>query len=365
MKQRPKVNLEDIDYMQRYLGVEMYEMYRDGLLSRRTMLRRLVTICGGGAAAAAVLASCEDDTVAGLTDASAPPSTGGADAGAGAGARDGGAEGPAGAAADAAAPDAGARPDAAPAPSGDARPAGVLSVPPGDPSVMGMNITYRGDVDLLGYLARPQAMAARRFGVVVIHENQGLTDHIRDVARRLAKAGFVALAVDLASRGGGTGNVAMVGQFLSDPARRPDLIKDIGASLDHLGRQPGVVADKYGVVGFCYGGGMTWQAAANHAKVAAAVPYYGPAPNPLDIMKMTNAAIFAHYADNDMNVNGANQATIMAMERTLKDAGKTFEWKLHPGALHGFNNDTGARYNEAAAVAAWTTTLDWFRKHLT
>ncbi len=364
MKRRPKIDLDSIDYMQRYLSVEMFEMYREGRLSRRGMLRKVIGICGSGAAAAALIASCEDDK--GGSSAGGGSGGGGGsgrDASAGAGAS-GGAGGSASAAggsggADAAV-DAGARDGAA---ATDASPPGVLSVPANDPAVEGMDIRYMGDVELRGYFAKPKNAMGTLAGVVVIHENRGLTDHIRDVARRLAKAGFMALSVDLASRGGGT---EMVGggiqAFLSDMNRRPDLIKDIGFSLDELGRR-GALKDKYGVTGFCYGGGMTWQAAANHARVLAAVPYYGPMP-PLELLKTTNAAILAHYAQNDNNVNGANNATIDATQMTLKDAGKVFEKMIHPGTGHAFNNDTGASYNETAAVNAWMATLDWFRKYL-
>lgn len=342
----------DLDYMQRYLAHEMVDMYREGSLNRRSMLRRLVGICGGGAAAASFLAACGEST------------SGTADAAASLMGPDGGMS-----SADAApapgSPDAGMPADVRPSP-GDVPRLGALSVSPDDPAVDGADIKYMGDVELFGYLARPRAAATGpRFGVVVVHENRGLTDHIRDVARRLAKAGYVALAPDLGSRGGGTPKIGdMISAFLGDRARRPDLIKDLSASLDHLAKQAGVNADKLGAVGFCYGGGMTWEIAAANPKVAAAVPYYGPIPNPIDALMNTKAAILAHYAETDMNVNGVNNANITATEKILKDAGKTFEKRIHIGARHGFNNDTGGAYDETEAGRAWADTLAWFSTHL-
>ncbi len=343
----------ELDYMQRYLATEMVDMYREGSLNRRSMLRRLVGICGGGAAAAAFLAACVESS-SGTADAATSLMT-----------PDGGTSAGSDAATATAPADAGAPGDARSA-AGDGPKPGTLSVAADDPAVEGADIKFMGDVELFGYLARPRAPATGpRFGVVVIHENRGLTDHLRDVARRLAKAGFVALAPDLGSRGGGTPKVGdMISAFLGDRMRRPDLVKDLSASLDHLAKQSGVNPDKLGAVGFCYGGGMTWEIAAANPKVAAAVPYYGPIPNPIDPLMNTQAAILAHYADGDMNVNGVNNANIMATEKILKDAGKIFEKRIHLGARHAFNNDTSGSYNETEAVSAWADTLAWFRTHL-
>ena len=114
-----------------------------------------------------------------------------------------------------------------------------------------------------------------------------------------------------------------------------------------------------GVVGFCFGGGMTLSYAAAQPKVLAAVPYYGPTPQPPSVMSATGAAILAQYGANDTRVN----AGIPDLEAAL--AGKTFEKKISDGAGHAFNNDTGGAYNEAAAVQAWQATLAWFARYLT
>jgi carboxymethylenebutenolidase len=210
---------------------------------------------------------------------------------------------------------------------------------------------------LTGYLARPKAVADYP-AVLVIHENRGLNDHIRDVARRVAKANFVALAPDLTSRWGTTEMLDpdMARTYLSN-AEPNDLVADLSASVDHLLTQSRVApAGKVGVVGFCLGGGYTLRLAASNMKVAAAVPYYGPAPQPIDMMKNTSAAILAHYAEMDDNVNGTRDM----MEMVLKSANKTFEKHIHPGTRHAFNNDTGANYHEQAAVDAWGETIAWF-----
>jgi carboxymethylenebutenolidase len=196
---------------------------------------------------------------------------------------------------------------------------------------------------------------------VVIHENRGLTDHIKDVARRVAKAGYIALAPDLASRAGGTDKVPtdqVTGYFAN--AKPEDLVKDLNASVSFLEQQQGLKAGKLGVVGFCFGGGYTLRLAGANPKLVAAVSYYGPVPTPLTLVTSTNAAILGQYGALDQRVN----AGIPDLEKAMKDAGKTYEKKIYDGANHAFNNDTGASYNETAAVAAWKETLAWFDKYL-
>jgi carboxymethylenebutenolidase len=209
---------------------------------------------------------------------------------------------------------------------------------------------------------RPASATGRLPGILVVHENRGLNPHIEDIARRLALDNFMAFAPDgLFPLGGYPGDEDKARELfpkLDQAKSREDFV----AAANYL-KARNDCTGRIGAVGFCYGGGMTWQAAANHGRVLAAAPYYGPMP-PLEMLKTTNAAILAHYAQTDMNVNGANNATIDATEKTLKDAGKIFEKMVHPGTSHGFNNDTGGNYHEMVAVNAWTATLDWFRRHL-
>jgi len=327
-------NILQLKQMQIYVGREMVEEFRAGHISRRTLIKRLIMICGSASAAAALLASCDKD-VGGETPGGVNPER---PDGSGTSVSDAGAAG-----------DAGAAPDMG---------TGVLSVPASDPAVTASRVTYPSAAgEVIAYLARPKS-AGPFPAVVVIHENRGLNDHIRDIARRLAKANFVALAPDLSSRAGSTEMLDpdMARMFLSN-AEPADLVADLSAGVDFALAQPGIrPAGKVGVVGFCLGGGYTLRLAAANQKVGAAVPYYGPAPMPIDMMKNTSAAILAHYADMDMNVN----ATREQLEMVLLAAGKTFQKTIHPNTRHAFNNDTGGNYNEGAAVAAWEETLAWF-----
>jgi carboxymethylenebutenolidase len=350
--------LDELNQMQLYLGEETIEDFQDGIISRRAMLKRLIVICGGSAAAAALMAACgvpptaapaapttapaatdtiaPEPTAAPTTEPTVAPTTEATSA-------------PTAAAAEPTAT-AGAAPSAA----------APLSVPADDPDVQASDVTYQSDTEIKAYLARPSAEGTYP-GVIVIHENRGLNDHIKDVARRLAKAGFVALAPDLVSRMGGTASMAadQVGSALGGAAP-DDLVKDLSAGVDFLLQQDGVKPDKAGVVGFCFGGAYTLRLAAANPKIAAAVPYYGVTPDPSSQMANTNAAILGQYGGDDARVNG----TIPALEEVMKGAGKTYEKYIYEGAGHAFNNDTGARYNEAAAVQAWQRTLDWFAKYL-
>lgn len=345
-KNRTLVPEDTLTQMQWYLGEETIEDYQDGIISRRAMLKRLIVICGGSAAAATVLAAC------GIPPTAAMPT-------------------PTGTPAD----EPEAAPTLPPATSAPAMPTAeatsasaatttasgpVLSVAADDPAVITADITYRSDGEVMAYLARPSTEGVYP-GVIVIHENRGLTDHIKDVARRLAKAGYVALAPDLVSRMGGTASMApdQIAGVLGS-ASPDDLVKDLNAGVDFLLAQDGVKPDKVGVVGFCFGGAYTLRLAAANPKVAAAVPYYGVTPEPASQLANTNAAILGQYGENDARVNN----TIPALEETMRNAGKIFEKHIYAGAGHAFNNDTGARYNEAAAVLAWQRTLDWFAKYL-
>lgn len=338
---RPDIPIESFNQMQIYLGTEMIEDWQEGQLTRRKMLKRLIFICGSSAGAAALLTACGQPVNAPPTAAptAAPKPT------------------------DVPKPAAPAattgQPAAPPPPAPTRATPGILHVLPTDPDVDAKEVTYENDAKLSGYLAKPKA-AGTYPGVIVIHENRGLNDHIRDVARRLAKAGFIALAPDLVARGGGTAAVGddKVPGWLSQ-AKPEDLFKDMSTAVEFLEKQ-GVAAGKLGVVGFCFGGAQTIQLAVSNPKIKAAVPYYGPTPKTIKPFVETNAAILAHYGGNDQRVN----STIADIENAMKDAKKVYEKKLWDGAGHAFNNDRGAAYNEQVAVDAWKMTLDWFKKYL-
>jgi carboxymethylenebutenolidase len=335
------------NWMQRYAGGEVVEHAREGRLSRREMMRQLVAIAGSAAGGAALLAACGGDDDVGSTDSSAAPTTPSS------------ATTPSTAPTSAAAPTTGGAGEVGstlvvPPTSPDAE--AILSVAADDPAVRVEDVTFPGPAStMLGYLARPAADGSRA-GVIVIHEIFGLTDHIRDVARRAAKAGYLALAPDLASRAGGTeqaGNVS--GALTQSPVE--DRVADLDAAFAYLGEQLDFDG-KLGVVGFCFGGGMTLSYAAAQPQVAAAVSYYGPTPQPPSVMSATKAAILGNYGADDGRVN----AGIPDLEAAL--AGKTFEKRIYDGVGHAFNNDTRDAYDEAAAVAAWTATLEWFGRYL-
>jgi len=213
-----------------------------------------------------------------------------------------------------------------------------------------------------GELQGAWAAAARPKGaVLVIHENRGLTDHIRSIPPRFAADGYSALAVDLLSEEGGTaalgGDAQAIGALGAAPAER--MIADLRAGIDELQRR--VPGKKVGVIGFCFGGGMTWQLlAAGEPRLAAATPFYGPAPAAPDFSG-SKAAVLAVYAENDARVNGTRDAAVAA----LQAANLPVEVRTFPGTSHAFFNDTGASYNPTAAADAYAAVLDWYSRYLT
>jgi carboxymethylenebutenolidase len=320
----------ELNWMQEYAATEAVELREAGVLGRREMLVRLVAICGSAGAATAFLASCSDDSA--KTTASATTSTR--------------ASGGTTTSSSAVAP-----------PVTGGPPGHVLSVAATDPDVKAGNVTFPGPAStMLGYLARPAAPGTYP-GVLVNHEIFGLTDHIRDVARRLAKVGYIALAVDLLSRAGGSDAPGVDTFGALTQGSVDDRVGDLNAGVTFLKSQPGY-RGKLGVIGFCFGGGMTLSFAAANEEVAAAVSYYGPTPQPASVMRATNAAILGQYGADDARVD----AGIPDLEAAL--AGKTFEKKIYDGAGHAFNNDTGGAYNEAVAVQAWAATTDWLHTYL-
>lgn len=228
-----------------------------------------------------------------------------------------------------------------------------------DPAINAADITFAGEgTDVMGYLVQPTGDGPFP-AVMVCHENRGLVEHIRDVTRRLAKAGYVALAVDLLSRDGGTANVApadVPGKLTANPNQG---VADFQAAFTHLQAQDFVQADKIGMVGFCFGGGITWRVTTAIPELKAAVPFYGPAAPVEDVPKI-QAAVLAIYGENDQRIN----AGIPAIEEAMLQNNKTFEKIIYPGANHAFHNDTGQNWNEEAAYDAWEKTLAWLEQYL-
>lgn len=234
-------------------------------------------------------------------------------------------------------------------------------VPASDPDITVEYITYpspKGHGEVRGYLARPASASGKLPAVVVVHENRGLNPYIEDVARRVAKAGYIALAPDgLTSVGGYPGNDDK-GRELQQQVNPEKLMNDFFAAIEFLMAHEATTG-KVAITGFCYGGGVSNAAAVAYPELACAVPFYGRQPAAADVTRI-KAPVLLHYAELDTRINDGWPA----YEAALKAAGVTYEAYIYPGVNHGFHNDTTPRYDEAAAKLAWQRTLDWFAKHL-
>jgi carboxymethylenebutenolidase len=314
----------ELSQFETYLVHEFVDDYADGIMSRRDMMRRVLHITGGVASTATIL------TQLGVQPTSAQ--------------------------------------DASPTTSAQATPTGPrspLSVAENDPAVRAEDITYPGldGAEITAYQAMPSSGEGPFPVVLICHENRGLTDHIRDVARRWAKEGYLAAAVDLLSREGGTAAI-------SDPAQIPALltqqadpqrhVDDFKAAAAYYQTQDMADTTKLGMTGFCFGGGITWRCATQMPELKAAAPYYGPPP-PLDAVPDIKAAVFAVYSDDPGDFANEGRDELVA---ALEAAGVTFEIMVYPNTQHAFNNDTGPRYNEEQALAAWNDTLNWFATYV-
>jgi carboxymethylenebutenolidase len=292
---------------QQYLAEEVAIDHGDGVISRREALRRLGLLGLGVPAASTLLAACGggDGEGAGSTTSAAP----------------------------AAAPGPAVATEAVSFPGPEGR-------------------TLQG-----AWAAADEPAGA----VLVIHENRGLTDHIRSVAGRLGASGYPALAVDLLSAEGGTAALGGEAEAMAALSRAPQerFVADMRAGLDELERRG--AGQKLGAIGFCFGGGMVWTLlASGEPRLAAAAPFYGPLPEGADFSGSPNAAVLGVYAEQDNRVNASREAATAALER----AGLTHEIVTYPGVNHAFFNDTGARYDQAAATQAYEKVLDWFGRYL-
>jgi carboxymethylenebutenolidase len=290
--------------LQRYLAEEVAEDLADGIITRREAVRRLGLLGVTGAAATGLLAAF----------ATAPASAG-------------------------------------PEAQGRGRGASETTWAP----VPRESITFEGPRGPL--LAAWSAAAKPRGGVLVIHENRGLTEHIRTVAGRLAASGYSALALDLLSEEGGTGafpGEAEVAAALSTiPPER--FVADMQASVTELKRR--VRGKKLAAIGFCFGGAMVWRLlASDEPRLAAAAPFYGPFPTGGDVRGI-KADVLGVYAGADDRVNASREAARAALEAARVD----YEILTFTEAQHAFFNDTNpARFNAQAAAQAWLRVNDWF-----
>jgi carboxymethylenebutenolidase len=312
----------ELSQFENYLVHEFVDDYVDGLLSRRDMMRRVLHITGSVAATATVL------TQLGVKSASAQEGT----------------------------------PAPPPTPTG---PRSSVSVAEDDPRITASDITFQGadGEDITAYQAMPSSGDGPFPVILICHENRGLTDHIRDVARRWAAQGYVAAAVDLLSREGGTASIAdpaEIPALLSDESKMQRHVDDFKAAATYYGTQENADAARLGMTGFCFGGGITWRAATQMPELRGAAPYYGPPP-PLDDVPNITAAVFGVYSDDPEDFANEGREELIA---ALEEAGVTFEIAVYPDTQHAFHNDTSPRWNEEQALAAWNDTVAWFETYV-
>jgi carboxymethylenebutenolidase len=336
-----------------YLVSEFVEDYQEGHMTRRDALKRIAGILGSLVLAENLLAACAPPAAPAVPTAQPEATTA-----------------PTRPPATAIPPTAMlAQPTSAPtatgAPQATATTASSgatgVTISPDDPAIEAGPVQFQGQgATILAYLARPKGNGPFP-AVLVCHENRGLLEHIKDVARRLGKAGYVGLAVDLLSRQGGTDKIADAAQVPGLLANAPaqQLVQDFKDGVTYLQGQPFVSKDRIGMVGFCFGGGITWRCATQIPELKAAVPFYGPNP-PLEDVPKINAAVLAMYGALDTRITSGSAA----IEAAMKQNNKTFDKIIYPNANHAFHNDTGANYNAEAAKDAWAKTLAWFDKYL-
>lgn len=323
--------------LQRYVIEEHFEDYRAGRISRRELLKRVSYVTGGVAASLAALAALGCDVAAPRVVVSAPAAT------------------------------ATRSPQVAYATPPAAATSDPVTVKPDDPRLERdgpLTLAGPDGAPLIAYQALPKR-AAKAAGVLVLHENRGLTEHIRDVIRRVATAGYLGLGVDLLSRQGGAEQLApdaysgalanrTVEAMNADVLAAVKAIEDATADVNGRG--------SVGAVGFCFGGGIVWNLLVAGAALRAAVPFYGPLPSRADGLAATKAAVLAIYAEQDVRIT----ASWSDAEPPLRKAGVPFDHVVEPGVGHAFHNDTNGpgRYGPAQAQDAWIRTIDWFRRYL-
>jgi carboxymethylenebutenolidase len=220
-------------------------------------------------------------------------------------------------------------------------------------------VTYSGAKgEMSGYLARPKEGGPFP-AIIVVHENRGLNAHIKDVTRRLALEGFVALAPDYLSDLGGTPESEDEARGMFEQLTPTDVTANGVATIAYLKSREDSTG-KIGAMGFCWGGGTVNSLAVASPDLLAAVPYYGSPPN-AEAVPQIEARIMAHYGGLDDRIN----AGIPAFEEALKAAGIDYQIFIYEGANHAFNNDTSAaRYDKEAADLAWSRTIAFFKETL-
>ena len=231
----------------------------------------------------------------------------------------------------------------------------------GDPRLDEEYIEYespKGGGRMRGLLSMPAGNESRLPGVVVVHENRGLNPHIEDVSRRAGLANFIALAPDALTPLGGYPGNDDDGRALQRQRDRNEMLEDFIAAYEYLKAHPGC-SGNVGVVGFCFGGGISNMMAVRAPGLLAAVPFYGGQPAAEDVPSI-KAPLALHFAGLDTRVN----AGWPAYEAALMEHQKEYTAHFYPDVNHGFHNDTTPRYDEEAAKLAWKRTIDFFNERL-
>jgi carboxymethylenebutenolidase len=237
-------------------------------------------------------------------------------------------------------------------------------VDPNDPALISTDVKYPAadGASINAYVTRPKG-EGRRPAVIVVSDNSALDEHNRDIGRRLAKAGYVAIVPDVVSREGGTKSFPNQQAVAKAVAKLTDdnLMKDFMGSEKYIKSQSYVQPSKIGVIGFCWGGGKAFLFTTQSKDLAASVIYYGPIPENLDMVKNISAPVLGNYAGLDKPIS--SQVPRLAEE--MKKYGKSYDYKIYPDAPHAFNSDVRPdRYRPEAAKDAWGRTLEFFKKHL-
>ena len=230
-----------------------------------------------------------------------------------------------------------------------------------DPRIDARYVTYsspKGGGTIKGLLCAPKESRGKLGGVIVVHENRGLNPYIEDVARRLALAGFLALAPDALSPLGGYPGNDDEGRVLQAKRNRDEMLEDFIAAFEYL-KTNEQCNGKAGVVGFCFGGWISNMMAVRVPDLKASVPFYGGQP-PVTEVPEIRAPLLLHYAGLDTRVNEGWPE----YEETLKNNNKAYQVYFYPDVNHGFHNDSTPRYDQPAAELAWERTIAFFKEKL-
>jgi carboxymethylenebutenolidase len=310
--------VDDTQRLKRYLAEEMVEEYEEGRMSRRRMIVTVGRILGVTVVSPTLLAA--------LGCASPESNV--------------------------------EEPEEAPVPESATE---GVTVEPDDPDIEVSEVEVPGEEGAIrAYQARPSSEGTFA-AILLIHENRGLKEHTRDVARRFAKLGYTGLAVDLLSRTGGSDQFADEAEATTAISEldQGGVISDLKSSATWLQDQAYVQGDRIGAVGWCWGGGQTWRLATEEPRLNAGVAFYGPNP-PIEAVPNIQAAMLGIYGGEDVRITDQEPE----LEEALASAGKMYEMKVFDGANHAFFNDTGERFDPEAAEQAWSDTLNWFNEHL-